>query len=42
MSCHCTGYDPTDHGPNPYAANIPEEACENDNYRTAFWTGSHL
>lgn len=32
----------TDHGPNPYADNIPCAARANDNYRTAFWTGHHL
>ncbi|WP_294457069.1 hypothetical protein [uncultured Allofournierella sp.] len=30
--------DQTDHGPNPYAANIPCAARTNENYRTAFWT----
>ena len=34
--------DQTDHGPNPYAANIPCAARANENYRTAFWTGHHL
>ena len=32
----------TDHGPNPFVANIPFVARQNPNYRTAFWTGSQL
>lgn len=32
----------TDHGPNPYVANIEREAGENQNFRTAFWTGGYL
>lgn len=39
--CH-DDCEQTDHGPNPYAANIPSAARANDNYRTAFWTGHHL
>lgn len=34
--CNC------DSGPNPYAANMPCVAVNNQNYRTAFWTGNHL
>lgn len=32
----------TDYGPNPFVANIPCEASENQNFRTAFWTGKCL
>lgn len=32
----------TDHGPGPYIADIRKAAIENDNYRTAFWTGGNL
>lgn len=31
-----------DHGPNPYVANIEQEALQNRNFRTAVWTGCHL
>lgn len=31
-----------DHGPEPFVANIPASARQNQNFRTAFWTGSHL
>ena len=31
----------TDHGPNPYVANVAQEAMKNTNYRTAFWTGDY-
>lgn len=31
-----------DYGPNPYVMNIPCEAMENKNYRTAVWTGERL
>lgn len=31
----------TDHGPNPYVANVAQEAMKNTNYRTAFWTGEY-
>lgn len=31
-----------DNGPNPYVANIQQEAVENQNFRTAIWTGCHL
>ena len=32
----------TDHGPNPYAANIEHLAQKNTNFRTTIWTGEHL
>lgn len=32
----------TDHGAEPFAANIPGTALRNQNFRTAFWTGHHL
>lgn len=31
----------TGHGPNPYVANVAQEAMKNTNYRTAFWTGEY-
>jgi mannose-6-phosphate isomerase-like protein (cupin superfamily) len=31
-----------DHGPNPYAVDIEAATLQNDTYRTALWTGSHL
>lgn len=32
----------TDHGPNPYVANIGQMALQNSNFRTAVWTGCRL
>ncbi len=32
----------TDYGPSPYAANIPCMARQNNNFRTALWTGTCL
>ena len=32
----------TDHGPKPFVANIMRVARQNQNFRTTFWTGSHL
>ncbi|WP_084065176.1 cupin domain-containing protein [Paenibacillus stellifer] len=31
-----------DYGPNPYVVNIEKAAEQNNNYRTAIWTGKHL
>lgn len=31
-----------DYGPNPFAINIEEATMQNDNFRTALWTGEHL
>lgn len=31
-----------DHGPNPYVVNIEELTLENNNFRTAAWTGSQM
>ena len=39
-SKHCMG--PTDHGPNPYVINMEQTAIQNQNFRTAVWTGCHL
>lgn len=36
------GCQETDHGPEPFAVNIPCAARQNRNFRTAFWTGCHL
>ncbi len=32
----------SDYGPNPFVVNIEEAAKNNNNFRTALWTGSHL
>lgn len=32
----------TDHGPDPFAAHIMCQARQNQNFRTAFWTGEQL
>ncbi len=31
-----------DYGPNPFVVNIEEATKQNNTYRTALWTGSHL
>lgn len=31
-----------DYGPQPYAVNIDEATKQNNNFRTALWTGNHL
>ena len=31
-----------EHGPGPFITNVPRAARENQNFRTAFWTGCHL
>lgn len=31
-----------DYGPQPYTVDIDEATKENNNYRTALWTGTHL
>ena len=31
-----------DHGPGPYVANVMCAARQNQDYRSAFWTGTHL
>lgn len=31
-----------DYGPEPFVVNINEAAKQNNNYRTALWTGRHL
>lgn len=36
------GLNQTDNGPNPYVANIEQQAVQNQNFRTAIWTGCHL
>ena len=30
-----------DNGPNPYVVNIEEASLQNDNFRTAIWTGKY-
>ncbi|OHR64028.1 cupin [Bacillus sp. HMSC76G11] len=32
----------TDYGPNPFTVNINEATKQNNTYRTALWTGTHL
>jgi mannose-6-phosphate isomerase-like protein (cupin superfamily) len=32
----------TDYGPEPFTVNIQKAACQNNNFRTALWTGNHL
>lgn len=39
--CGCGACGP-DHGPEPFAANIMGAARQNQNFRTAFWTGDCL
>lgn len=34
--------DLRDHGKRPYVVNIDQAAKQNENYRTAIWTGTHL
>lgn len=31
-----------DYGPNPFVVNIEEATIQNNNFRTALWTGKHL
>lgn len=31
-----------DHGPGPFVVNIEDATLENENFRTALWTGKHL
>ncbi|GAE90297.1 mannose-6-phosphate isomerase [Acetivibrio straminisolvens JCM 21531] len=38
----CTPIKLKDYGPEPFVVNIEEAAKQNDNFRTALWTGSHL
>lgn len=32
----------SDYGPNPFVADISKATLNNDTFRTAFWTGTHL
>ena len=41
IGCGCNPCE-TDHGPQPFSANIMRMARHNQNFRTAFWTGCHL
>ncbi len=38
---HCCS-EQMDNGANPYVVNIRQRAEENQNFRTAIWTGCHL
>ncbi|WP_077611628.1 cupin domain-containing protein [Clostridium sp. Marseille-P2415] len=33
---------PLDYGPNPFIIDLNKAAQQNDNFRSALWTGSHL
>jgi len=35
-------YDATDYGPKPFVANIHNAAIQNTNFRSTWWTGTHL
>jgi mannose-6-phosphate isomerase-like protein (cupin superfamily) len=37
-----TVMDLEDYGPYPFVINIEEATMQNDNFRTALWTGEHL
>ena len=39
MSC-CNNQ--IDHGPHPYVTNVPQDAMQNTNFRTAIWTGCYI
>jgi mannose-6-phosphate isomerase-like protein (cupin superfamily) len=39
---HGAGIELKDYGPEPFAVNIEEATKQNNNYRTALWTGGHL
>ena len=41
MGCGCDACQ-TDYGPDAFAANIAGMARQNQNFRTAFWTGERL
>ena len=32
----------TDHGPEPFCTSIEKAVCQNENFRTAIWTGRNL
>lgn len=39
---HPTSETLKDYGPNPYVVNIEAATKQNNNYRTALWTGNYL
>ncbi len=39
---HSSGETLKDYGPNPYVTNIETATKQNNNYRTALWTGNYL
>lgn len=41
LECGCDCHE-TDHGPTPFIVNMTREARQNQNFRTAVWTGRHL
>lgn len=40
--CDCVRCKSDDHGPYPYAVNIPQAARRNTAFRSALWTGEYL
>jgi mannose-6-phosphate isomerase-like protein (cupin superfamily) len=40
MGCYNAGT--MDFGPEPYVADVPQMAAENQNFREAIWTGNYL
>lgn len=41
-TCQCSFIELRDYGPEPFVVNIEEAAKQNNNFRTALWTGYHL
>ena len=41
MGCGCDTCE-TDHGPRAFTTNITHATLENQNFRTAYWTGHHM
>lgn len=41
MNCNCWAGE-IDHGINPYVVNVEWVTVQNQNFRTAVWTGCHL
>lgn len=39
---HSYGSQDSDHGPAPFIVDMPRAARQNQNFRTAVWTGNHL
>lgn len=41
LGCDLMYFKQTDYGPDPYVTNIQHSAMQNENYRTAIWTGKY-